>query len=164
DIRSFRPTTLLPPNRAFNSSWNRISSMKPIVHKLKNPQVLTRLAVIGCGGTGAPLIGGLPYLDQSLRATGHPGLQVVVVDGDKVSPINCVRQPFSESEIGLHKSVVLVNRLNLFWSLRWQASTEYVTRSTQGKIDIIISCVDTRAARREIVKSPLMKECMYWLD
>jgi PRTRC genetic system ThiF family protein len=138
--------------------------MEPIVHRLKNPRALTRLAVIGCGGTGAPLIGGLPYLDQSLRATGHPGLQVVVVDGDKVSPINCVRQPFSESEIGLHKSVVLVNRLNLFWNLRWQASTEYVTRSTQGKIDIIISCVDTRAARREIVKSPLMKECMYWLD
>jgi PRTRC genetic system ThiF family protein len=138
--------------------------MEPIVHKLKNPRALTRLAVIGCGGTGAPFIGGLPYLDQSLRATGHPGLEVVVVDGDKVSPINCVRQPFSESEIGLHKSVVLVNRLNLFWNLRWLASTQYVTRSTQGAVDIVVSCVDTREARLEIVNSPLMKECMYWLD
>lgn len=133
-------------------------------HKLNHSRVLTRLAVIGCGGTGASLIGGLPFLDQALRVTGHPGLQVVVADGDKVSPTNCVRQPFSESEIGLYKSVVLVNRLNLFWGLKWKASTEHVTKRTRGKADIIISCVDTRAARREIVSSPLFKECVYWLD
>jgi PRTRC genetic system ThiF family protein len=75
-----------------------------------------------------------------------------------------VRQPFSESEIGLSKSTVLVNRLNLFWGLNWQASTEYVTRKTEGKMDILISCVDTRAARLEIIHSPLFKECAYWLD
>ena len=135
-----------------------------MVHKLNYPNSVRSIAVIGCGGTGAALIGGLPYLEQSLRAIGHPGLQVVVADGDKVSPVNCVRQPFSESEIGLHKSVVLVNRINLFWGLHWRASTEYVTRATQGKMDIIISCVDTRSARLEILKSPLMKDCRYWLD
>lgn len=83
-------------------------------HRLNHTRVLSRIAVIGCGGTGACLIGGLPFLHQALVAMGHPGLQVMVVDGDKVSPTNCVRQPFSESEIGLYKSVVLVNRLNLF--------------------------------------------------
>ena len=31
-------------------------------------------------------------------------------------------------------------------------------------MDILISCVDTRAARFEITKSPLFKECSYWLD
>jgi PRTRC genetic system ThiF family protein len=103
-------------------------------------------------------------LHQALLAAGHHGLQVIVADGDKISPTNCVRQPFSESEIGLHKSVALVNRINLFWGLNWQASTEYVTKDTQGKADIIISCVDTRSARREITKSPLFKECVYWLD
>src|SRR6185437_12014026 len=77
---------------------------------------------------------------------------------------NCVRQPFSESEIGLYKSTVLVNRLNLFWGLNWQASTEYVTRETGGRVDILISCVDTRTARFEIIHSPLFKECAYWLD
>src|SRR6185437_13007292 len=89
---------------------------------------------------------------------------VIVADGDKVSATNCVRQPFSESEIGLYKSVVLVNRINLFWGLNWQASTEYVSKDTQGKTDIIISCVDTRAGRYQITKSPLFKECAYWLD
>src|SRR5579884_2018452 len=138
--------------------------MKPIVHKLNHSRSLYRVAVVGCGGTGAALIGGLPLLDQALRATGHPALQVIVADGDRVSTTNCVRQPFSESEIGLFKSTVLVNRLNLFWGLRWQASTEYVTRKTQGRVDILISCVDTRTARFEIIHSPLFKECAYWLD
>jgi PRTRC genetic system ThiF family protein len=123
-----------------------------------------RVAVVGCGGTGAALIGGLPFLHQALTSMGHPGLQVIVADGDKVSANNCVRQPFSESEIGLFKSTVLVNRLNLFWGLNWQASTEYVTRKTQGIVDILISCVDTRTARFDIVRSPLFKDCAYWLD
>src|SRR5436190_13078914 len=138
--------------------------MKPVCHNLNHSRAMYRVAVVGCGGTGAALIGGLPLLHQALTAIGHPGLQVIVADGDKVSANNCVRQPFSESEIGLYKSTVLVNRLNLFWGLKWQASTEYVTRNTEGKADIIISCVDTRAARQEIVRSPLFKECVYWLD
>jgi sulfur-carrier protein adenylyltransferase/sulfurtransferase len=134
------------------------------LHKLNRSRSMYRVAVIGCGGTGSALIGGLPFLHQALIAIGHPGLQVIVADGDKVSPSNCVRQPFSHSEIGLHKSTVLVNRLNLFWGLNWQASTEYVTRKTEGKVDILISCVDTRSARFEIILSPLFKNCTYWLD
>ena len=31
-------------------------------------------------------------------------------------------------------------------------------------MDILISCVDTRTARFEIIHSPLFKECAYWLD
>lgn len=134
------------------------------VHKLSRCRTIYQIAVIGCGGTGSALIGGLPFLHQALTAMGHPGLQVVAADGDKVSATNCVRQPFSESEIGLFKSTVLINRLNLFWGLKWQASTEYVTRKTQGKADILISCVDTRTARFEIIHSPLFKQCAYWLD
>ena len=134
------------------------------IHKLNRSRSLYRIIVIGCGGTGSALIGGLPFLHQALTATGHPGLQVVVADGDRISASNCVRQPFSESEIGLFKSTVLVNRLNLFWGLNWLASTEYVTRKTEGKVDILISCVDTRADRFEITHSPLFKNCAYWLD
>jgi len=138
--------------------------MEPSVHKFNRSRFLSSVAIIGCGGTGASLIGGLPLLHQALLAIGHPGLEVIVADGDKVSASNCVRQPFSESEIGLFKSVVLVNRLNLFWGLNWAASTEYVTRKTEGKVDLIISCVDTRSARQELVRSPLFRSCAYWLD
>lgn len=138
--------------------------MKRIVHKLHKARSITRVVVIGCGGTGACLVGGLPFLHQALVAVDHPGLEVVVADGDKVSATNCVRQPFSRSEIGLYKSVVLVNRLNLFWGLNWKASTEHATRTTTGHLDILISCVDSATSRRELVESELFKHCAYWLD
>jgi PRTRC genetic system ThiF family protein len=141
-----------------------VKYMPRTVHRLNRSRVVNRVVVVGCGGTGSAVIGGLPFLHQALLAAGYPGLHVIVADGDKVTATNCVRQPFSESEIGLYKSVVLANRLNLFWGLNWHASTEYVTTKTQGKADIIISCVDTRAARLDITKSPLFKDCVYWLD
>jgi PRTRC genetic system ThiF family protein len=75
-----------------------------------------RIVVVGCGGTGSAIAAGLPYLHQALLANGHPyGLRVTLMDGERISATNCVRQPFSVCEIGLFKSVVLVNRLNLFW-------------------------------------------------
>jgi hypothetical protein len=59
---------------------------------------------------------GLPYLHQALLAYGHQeGIHVTFLDPEVISPTNCVRQPFSRSEVGLYKSVVLANRLNLFW-------------------------------------------------
>jgi hypothetical protein len=43
------------------------------------------------------------------------------MDGDAISPTNCVRQPFARSEIGHNKAIILVNRLNMFWGLKWEA-------------------------------------------
>ena len=72
-------------------------------------QKKVRVTVVGCGGTGSAVAAGLPYLHQAMVALGHPrGLDVTLVDGDRISRTNCVRQPFSESEIGLHKATVLV--------------------------------------------------------
>ncbi len=126
-----------------------------------------RVLVVGCGGTGSAMVGGLPYLHQAMIACGHPeGLHVTVMDGDVISLTNCVRQPFSRFEVGLYKAVVLVNRLNLFWNLGWEAVPEYLTRKEPlDRVDVIIGCVDTRAARAVI------RECTsrwsttsYWLD
>ncbi len=59
---------------------------------------------------------GLPYLDQALRVWGRfAGLEVLLMDADTVSETNCIRQPFSISDIGQNKATVLVNRINLFW-------------------------------------------------
>jgi PRTRC genetic system ThiF family protein len=74
-----------------------------------------RVLVVGAGGTGSAIILGLPYLDQALRAWGHRyGLEITLMDGDGVSETNCVRQPFSASDIGQNKATVLINRINLF--------------------------------------------------
>ena len=108
-----------------------------------------RVLVVGCGGTGSAVVGGLPFLHQALIAWGHPeGLHVTVMDGDVVSSTNCVRQPFSRFECGHYKAVVLVNRLNLFWNLGWDALPEHLSgKDSLDRVDVVIGCVDTRASR-----------------
>ena len=111
-----------------------------------------RVLVVGCGGSGCAIVGGLPYLHQAMLVAGHPGgLQVTVMDGDIISATNCVRQPFCSSEVGLAKAVVMVSRLNLFWGVHWTAIPEHLTaHSDIASFDVVIGCVDTRAARRLI--------------
>jgi PRTRC genetic system ThiF family protein len=81
------------------------------------------------------------------------------MDGDTISPANCVRQPFARSEIGHNKAIILVNRLNMFWGLQWEAvpvhlkAGTFISRSYSGddlRAHIVIGCVDTRAARAAI--------------
>ena len=132
------------------------------IHRI-HPELLqrqVRVLVVGCGGTGSAIVAGLPYLHQSLVARGHPGgLHVTVMDGDTISPTNCIRQPFTRSEVGLNKAIVLVNRLNLFWGLRWEAVPVHlkpgtrISRSYSGddlRAQIVIGCVDTRSAQTTI--------------
>jgi PRTRC genetic system ThiF family protein len=118
------------------------------VHHI-HPELLKHkvgLLVVGCGGNGCAIAAGLPYLHQALLAYGHPeGLHVTLLDADVISPTNCVRQPFSRSEVGLYKSVVLANRLNLFWGLDWAGIPERLdTNRRLDGVDIVIGCVDTR--------------------
>jgi PRTRC genetic system ThiF family protein len=126
-----------------------------------------RVVVVGVGGTGASVLGGLPALDQSLRAFGHPGLQVTVFDPDRVSEANCARQPFARCEIGSPKASLLVSRINAFYGYSWDARVEAVTPDTQtlGAADLVIGCVDTRAARLAI-KTAMTRgyQDAYWLD
>ena len=147
------------------------------IHRI-HPELLerqVRVLVVGCGGTGSAVVAGLPYLHQSLVAHGHPGgLHVTVIDGDVISPTNCVRQPFARSEIGFNKAIVLVNRLNLFWGLQWEAVPAYlgaethISRSYSGddlRAHIVLGCVDTRAARATIRDAVGNRSTVsYWLD
>ncbi len=138
-------------------------------HQL-HPELLrrkVRVLIVGCGGNGSAIAAGLPYLHQALLVYGHPeGLHVTLLDPDIITPANCVRQPFSRSEIGLYKSVVLANRVNLFWGLDWEGIPERL--DGKGKltgVDIVIGCVDTRAARAAIAKCvDDWSEVDYWLD
>jgi PRTRC genetic system ThiF family protein len=128
-------------------------------------QKRVRLTVVGCGGTGSAIAAGLPHLHQAMLAWGHPhGLDVTLVDGDRISRSNCVRQPFSESEIGLYKAVVLATRINVFWGLGWKGSPQYLDDGWREETDIIIGCVDSRQARRTITNTRAYGESYYWLD
>ncbi len=124
-----------------------------------------RITVVGCGGTGSAVASGLPYLHQAMLALGHPGgLDVTFVDGDRISRINCVRQPFSESEVGLHKATVLATRLNLFWGLGWKGTPQFLDEGWREETDIVIGCVDSRKARNQLLGSPAYWNSHYWLD
>ena len=124
-----------------------------------------RITVVGCGGTGSAIAAGLPYLHQAMLALGHPyGLDVTFVDGDRVSKANCVRQPFSVSEIGLYKATVLASRINLFWGLAWKGSPYFLDEAWRGETDIVIGCVDSRKARNGIMGSHAYWNSVYWLD
>ena len=135
-----------------------------------HPELLkhrVRVLVVGCGGNGSTIAAGLPYLHQALLAYGHPeGLHVTLLDPDVISPTNCVRQPFSRSEVGLYKAVVLANRLNLFWGLDWRGIPARLdAKRKMDAVDIVIGCVDTRTARAAIAKcAEDWSEVDYWLD
>lgn len=135
------------------------------------PALLTRrvrISVVGCGGTGSAFVAGLPLLQQALEALGHPGLSVDLIDGDKVSSSNCVRQPFHRGEIGYYKAVVLASRVNAFYGTSWSAHPMHLKgkSSILADSDIVVGCVDSRAARSHIhanVTREHARVC-YWLD
>jgi PRTRC genetic system ThiF family protein len=129
-----------------------------------------QVLVVGAGGTGSAIVMGLPYLDQAMRAWGRSGgLDVWMMDADTVTETNCVRQPFSLSDIGLKKTTVLVNRINLFWGTAWKALPIHLDRRariTDIHPDIVIGCVDSRAARATIEEAlrTSLNRTTYWLD
>jgi PRTRC genetic system ThiF family protein len=144
---------------------------KPLrVHRIKHWMLRDRITivVVGCGGTGAALLTGLPYLHHALLAAGHPsGIRVCVVDGDRITETNCVRQPFTLSEVGLYKAQVLINRLNVFWGLDWCAiPTDVRCGRDVPDCDFLISCVDTRTARATLARIARLKtrKFDYWID
>ena len=131
-----------------------------------------RVLVVGAGGSGSAVVMGLPYLDQAMRVWGHRfGLTVALMDAEVVTETNCVRQPFAASDIGQNKATVLINRINLFWGTGWQAIPNHFharsfDRSQDRTPDLVIGCVDTRAARRAIEASFAygLNYASYWLD
>jgi PRTRC genetic system ThiF family protein len=137
-----------------------------------DPRRPIRILVVGAGGTGSAITMGLPYLDQALRVWGRfAGLEVLLMDADTVSETNCIRQPFSISDIGQNKATVLVNRINLFWGTRWRAEPsnfDYRTfdRIQDAPVDLLIGCVDSRAARGVIARllAKSNDRTAYWLD
>ena len=129
-------------------------------HNLPNFDRALRIGIAGAGGNGSHMIGGLARLHTALRALGHPGLNVHVYDPDTVSPANLGRQLFSAADLGCNKAQVLVNRVNCFFNLQWQAYPTKLTRKSGQCWDFLIGCVDSAVARQELDRCNFH----YWLD
>ncbi|MFC6100829.1 PRTRC system ThiF family protein [Olivibacter domesticus] len=156
---------------------------KELVHYaapyLLNPTNAIIVNLIGAGGTGSNMISALARLNYTLVALDHPGLHLRLWDDDVVTPANIGRQLFAPCEVGLQKSVALINRVNRFFGTDWSAIPERYTHGLRGEAkkaataNITISCVDTPQARFEI--ADILKEQAghnpysadkpyYWMD
>ncbi|WP_267433802.1 PRTRC system ThiF family protein [Sphingomonas sp. GM_Shp_1] len=107
--------------------------------------------LVGCGGNGAQMLMGLASLDAAMRAISSRSLHVTVVDDDTVSEANLGRQPFYRCDIGASKARTLTERINIAHGLDWQAVHGRAPAAIGlDGIDLLISCVDTAAARRAL--------------
>ncbi len=142
---------------------------------LIDPVLLDRrvsIHLVGVGGNGAQMAACLARLDIAMRALGHPhGLHVTAFDADRVSEANVGRQLYSRADIGLHKAIVTIHRLNQFYGLDWIAHpTRYEafqpSRYAPPSADLLVSCVDSRSARRALHEAVFDGEgrYRYWLD
>ncbi|MBM3927620.1 MAG: PRTRC system ThiF family protein [Sphingomonadales bacterium] len=123
--------------------------------------------LVGCGGNGAQMLMGLAALDTALRAISSRSLHVTVVDDDTVSEANLGRQPFYRCDLGASKARTLVERINIAHGLDWRAIHGRAPAAIgSDRCDLLITCVDTAAARRTIGAAIVdgRPAPRYWLD
>lgn len=126
-----------------------------------------RVFLIGAGGTGSQVVTALAQMHYALVKLGHPGgLDVTVIDDDKVSEANIGRQWFFPVDVGQYKSDVLVNRTNMTLGTQWKSVPERVTASSRLDADLVIGAVDSRSARFAILRAMerAPAAARYWLD
>lgn len=126
-----------------------------------------KILLVGCGGNGAQMLMGLASLDAALRAISSRSLHVTVVDNDTVSEANLGRQPFYRCDLGSSKARTLTERVNIAHGLNWRAVHGRAPAAIGlGGIDILISCVDTAAARRALGAAIVDGDPSprYWMD
>lgn len=118
-------------------------------------------------------------MNHALTELNHAGLSVTLWDDDFITEANLGRQLFAESELGLHKSVALINRVNRFFGTNWKAETRKFKKNDLGKIQnsmkstIYMSCVDSVQSRFDIAeilnelkagRGYYRNQSKYWLD
>jgi len=149
-----------------------------LAEELRQPTNPIKIHLIGAGGTGSFVLSGLARLNEALLAHDHPGFMVILWDDDKVEKANIGRQLFALSEIGLYKSVALINRINRFFGTNWKAEPKRFPdiispdQKEQLRASIYISCVDNIASRFNLASmlNQLQNENYrinrprYWMD
>jgi PRTRC genetic system ThiF family protein len=134
--------------------------------------------LIGAGGTGSQVLTALARMNHALNELNHAGLSVRLWDNDIVTSANLGRQLFADCELGLHKSVALIHRINRFFGTDWKAENTKFEKDELEKMpkhaqaSIYISCVDSVQTRFDIANILNLQSNYrhhrdtpkYWLD
>ncbi len=145
---------------------------------LINPTNPITVNVIGAGGTGSKVMTALLEMNHSLIELGHAGLFIRLWDDDVITQANLGRQRFAECEVGLYKSVAIINRINRWAGTNWKAEARKFEKDSKERLpenagaSIYISCVDSVQARFEIADilngltggKAYSNRPRYWLD
>ena len=158
---------------------NRRTKVHFVDNELLNPTNPISVNLIGAGGTGSQVLTALARMSHALTELNHAGLSVRLWDDDVITEANLGRQLFAESELGLHKSVALINRTNRFFGTDWKAETQKFEKDYLNNLpenataSIYISCVDSVKSRFEIAeilnelkidKGYYRNQSKYWMD
>lgn len=108
-----------------------------------------KINVYGCGGTGSHVLIGLARINYNLMRIEKPPIHVTAYDFDTVSHANVGRQAFFPVDVGHNKAKVLIQRINPHYGFNWKAMT--CKAGSSSDCDLIISCVDTKKSRKEIM-------------
>ncbi|WP_229013574.1 PRTRC system ThiF family protein [Paraburkholderia gardini] len=142
--------------------------MNEIVKHAIPPEMVQRawkVAVVGAGGTGSAFLPSLARLHHAMIELGHPGgIECTVFDDDTVSETNVGRQGFYPNDVGQHKALLMVNRLNNLMGTEWLAEPRRIDARETLYADIVVGCVDSRHARHAIVRAAERGRCAYYLD
>lgn len=158
-----------------NTGKTKIHFTDPYLVSPTNPITVN---LIGAGGTGSKVLTALMEMSHSLTQLGHAGLCVRLWDDDRVTNANIGRQRFAPCEIGLYKSVTLINRVNRFMGTNWKGENVKFEKDALGRIpknanaSIYISCTDSARSRFEIAEilnelgnlRHHIDEPKYWMD
>ena len=166
-----------------NTELTKNQEVKAKVHftenALINPTNPVTVNLIGAGGTGSQVLTALARMNHALTELNHAGLSVRLWDNDMITEANLGRQLFAESELGLYKSVALINRANRFFGTNWKAETQKFEKDGLGRLqsnmksEIYISCVDSVKSRFDIAeilnelkidKGYYRNQGKYWMD
>jgi len=132
------------------------------------------ILVVGCGGTGAYVVGHLARLVAVLNqapSAPYQGFHIVLADGDKVERKNLERQHFIQNDLDLNKAEVLATRYSGAFGIEIRAITSYIEDIyiiESVAPQLVIGCVDNNASRRVIHEWMLYNReyCpdRFWID
>jgi len=131
------------------------------MYRLSNDFARYRYAVtiVGCGGTGG-------FVAESLcRLLPSKGVDLILVDHDRVEERNLTRQSFYREDLGKFKSETLARRLSTRFGRPVCYSTLPVAMERIASPGLVIGCVDNGLARRDIASAVLrIPSPKWWVD